>query len=951
MKKQNLLLWSFCIITGLALLTSFNSAGQNQSDQPKNQTADEYFNLLRNNQVTGMVDPQDELLARTKVNDLVRLKSSNALNLNWSEVGPDNLGGRTRAIIFDVNNPQTVYAASVTGGVWKSVSGGSSWNKMSVNGNNDEVINVTCLTQGSNGVIYAGTGEYFENRYTPNGTISGTGYGLGGIIGKGLFKSTDGQNFTLINSTQPSVLNSTTADWAYINELGVGSTGRLFACTNKGLRYSDDGGDSWTFAKSNGSDLTELAADIKIGSSGIIVAVVGNKCYISPNGDPNSFTNVSIGGAGNIPLPSLVSRIEAAIAPANNNILYLMVAKTNGALLNIYRSVNQGQSWTVVGPGGSSAFNVFNASTDLTSGQGLYSNTITVMPDNPDIILVGGVNMWRGVKIDDGYFAWEQTCDAGYSSYYSLYVHANHHCYTFHPSDPERFLIGTDGGIFQSLDAALSFTNLNRNYNVTAVNRLSVSHDDKVLAGSIGGGSFIITRQGNTPKQAEQFTSANGGGCAVSFINPKAMFISYPNCAVRRTINSGANFDAFYSSAMSTISGAYITPIAFWENFNFQQSIDSVMYICYDTIMPNQSITVKSNNGDYPFIVVNNTGTILWPKDTVYFKDLVQSKLFVGANGAIWYTRGAVNVKTSLTPKWFKLCNFTMTVNTLAVTPDGNTLFAGTQNGYLLRLNGIVEYNDDGVNDLEVDTIANWPSRVITSIAINDKNTDEVLVTLGNYGNTDYVYATDDAMSAAPTFVTRQGNLPSMPVYSSLVELNGSGRILIGTEMGVFSTETISATTPTWTAESTGMGNLPVYDLKQQKVNWYPIVMSPDTLVVNNYGGIYAATNGRGIFECKQYVGFDDPNTNPAALNSSAIMVFPNPVNSLATITYDLKSSGNVTFELYDMTGRLLDQIQCERKTSGKHIFNLPVDQLPAGAYMLKMTSEDTIETAKFIKQ
>ncbi len=953
MKKQNLLLWSSCIIFGLALLTSLHTAGQNQSGQHRNQTADEYFNMLRNNQVTGMVDPQDELTARQKTNDMLRVKNGNALNLDWSEVGPDNLGGRTRAIVFDVANPQTVYAASVNGGVWKSTSGGTSWAKMTINGSADEILNATCMVRASDGTIYVGTGESFENKYSPVGTVSGTGYGLGGMIGKGIYKSTDGSNFTAIASTVPTTANSMTADWAYINELGVTSTGRVFACTNKGLRYSDDGGSNWTFAKSNGSNLTESSADIKVGSSGIIVAVVGNKCYISTDGNPDNFVNVSLGGAGNLPLPTSVSRIEAAIAPSNNDIIYVMVAKANGALENIYRNPAKGVagSWSVVGPGGSSAFNVFNSTTDLTSGQGLYTNTITVTPDNADVILVGGVNMWRGVKIDNGYFSWNQTCDGlVYPDYYPLYVHTNHHCYVYHPTNPTRMMIGTDGGIFMTTDGAQTFQNLNRNFNASVVNKVAASHKGEILAGSMGSGSFYISRVGNTPMEAEQINRSNGGSCAVSFINPKAMFISVPNSQVRRTINKGANFDGFYASAMNSVTGPYITPMAYWENVNFPASIDSVKYIAFDTIMPNQSFKIKSNNGDYPFTVTNNTGSIIWPKDTVYFKDPVQTKMFVGAYGSVWYTRGAIDLKNGLTPTWFKLSNFTMTVSALAVTPDGNTLFAGTQDGYILRFHGIVNYNSDVTNDLEVDTLTILTGRYVTGISINPKNANEVLVTLGNYGNTNYVYFSDNALSASPVFNAKQGNLPAMPVYTALIELNGSGRVLIGTEMGIFSTGNITAGAPSWSAESTGIGNVPVMDLKQVGYNWYPVIESPDTMAVMNYGAIYAATAGRGIFECLTYVGIDNPES-PVTTRESAVRIYPNPVADMATIAYDLKAQGNVTFEIFDITGKVLGQRSFSKQTAGEHLFSLPVDQLAPGAYFIKMTSGQSVETARFIKK
>lgn len=50
-------------------------------------------------------------------------------NTEWIEIGPSNVGGRTRAILIDKNDPtgETVWAGGVSGGLWKSTDGGNSW--------------------------------------------------------------------------------------------------------------------------------------------------------------------------------------------------------------------------------------------------------------------------------------------------------------------------------------------------------------------------------------------------------------------------------------------------------------------------------------------------------------------------------------------------------------------------------------------------------------------------------------------------------------------------------------------------------------------------------------------------------------------------------------------------------------------------------------------------------
>jgi len=60
-------------------------------------------------------------------------KSTNDFTLAWKEMGPDKVGGRTRAILIDKNNTNTLYAGSVSGGLWKSTDAGGSWKKVTAN--------------------------------------------------------------------------------------------------------------------------------------------------------------------------------------------------------------------------------------------------------------------------------------------------------------------------------------------------------------------------------------------------------------------------------------------------------------------------------------------------------------------------------------------------------------------------------------------------------------------------------------------------------------------------------------------------------------------------------------------------------------------------------------------------------------------------------------------------
>ncbi|HJN05767.1 MAG TPA: hypothetical protein QF480_04055, partial [Bacteroidales bacterium] len=256
----------------------------------------EYIALIRNNQTTGVIAPEYLNRVQDQLKDFEESRSF--VNLTWRQLGPDNFGGRTRAIMFDNQDAtaKTLYAAGVSGGIWKSENVGISWQKINSESYN---LNVTCMQQDAGGTIYAGTGESFAAE-----TMSGLeemGF-TGGFMGQGIFKSTDGNNFTLIPSTQPQ-FNDANSDWAFINELAVNlNSGSLFAATNSGLKYSTDGGNSWSVAKdTSGAELVMNSFDVQVSSDGAIVACIDNSCYISTSGDVDAFVNRSTGDSVSLP--------------------------------------------------------------------------------------------------------------------------------------------------------------------------------------------------------------------------------------------------------------------------------------------------------------------------------------------------------------------------------------------------------------------------------------------------------------------------------------------------------------------------------------------------------------------------------------------------------------------------------------------------------------------------
>jgi hypothetical protein len=142
------------------------------------------------------VIPTERLLkAQQQVNDFLSRALFRTAGLSWTERGANNIGGRTRAILIDKNDPtgNTVFAGSVGGGIWKCTNFKSSnyiWTKVSDNTTNHSI---TALAQHPSNpmVMYAGTGEGF--------------YNSDAIKGGGVFKSVDGGNtWNVLPVTVPS---------------------------------------------------------------------------------------------------------------------------------------------------------------------------------------------------------------------------------------------------------------------------------------------------------------------------------------------------------------------------------------------------------------------------------------------------------------------------------------------------------------------------------------------------------------------------------------------------------------------------------------------------------------------------------------------------------------------------------------------------------------------------
>ncbi len=274
----------------------------------------EYFNSLRANILTGTVSEAEYMSA---LNASLNLESKRSISAKWTELGPDNVGGRIRAFLQDKDTPSIMFAGGVSGGLFRSTSRGSSWRPVN---DYQENLNVNCIAQNSDGIIAYGTGEgSFVG-------ISGTPSGTPGFQGAGIFVSTNrGRTFTRINST---------SSFGNINSMDAEPNGqRIYAGTNGGIKYSDNG-TTWT-ASRNGNCL-----EIKVASNGVIYAQSG--VAIVRSKDRGVTWSVIT------PVNADIDRASIAISPEDPNYVYFMASGGDNRLSGVFRSTDGGDSWEMI---------------------------------------------------------------------------------------------------------------------------------------------------------------------------------------------------------------------------------------------------------------------------------------------------------------------------------------------------------------------------------------------------------------------------------------------------------------------------------------------------------------------------------------------------------------------------------------------------------------------------
>ncbi len=343
------------------------------------------------------------------------------LEARW--LGPGTMSGRISAIEGVNADGKTIYIGTAGGGIWKTTNAGASFKP--IFDKHCQSIGAIAIDQKNPKIIFAGTGES-----NMRNSVS---------IGNGLYKSSDaGDNWVRVGLDSTEHIAEIVIDPANSNIIYAAAPGPLWSDSkHRGLYKSTDGGTTWK----NILYINEKSgcADVEVdpANPNIVYATTWEfrrTPFSFNSGGNGSGMYKSIDGGTtwkelNKGLPAKpFGRIAFTLAPsAPQNLLAIVESNNTG----LYISADGGETWKQQ----SSTLNVVS--------RPFYFSTIEVDPKDPKRVYRPGYGF--SYSSDGGFSFADASGDGGW-------VHADHHALWINPNNTSHMYLGTDGGVYLSLD-------------------------------------------------------------------------------------------------------------------------------------------------------------------------------------------------------------------------------------------------------------------------------------------------------------------------------------------------------------------------------------------------------------------------------------------------------------------------------------------------------------------
>ncbi|MFY0592336.1 VPS10 domain-containing protein [Roseivirga sp.] len=375
-------------------------------------------------------------------------------SIKFREIGPTRQGGRYVDFAVVDKSPKVIYAATASGGLWKTVNNGQSWKSLF---DNENIISLgaVAVDQRDTSVVWAGSGEANNSRSS--------------YWGNGIYKSTDGgetwKNMGLPESQHIGriLIDPKNSDVVYVAALG-----HLYSDNpERGLYKTTNGGKTWKkvleVKKADGKYIGVVDVAMSPSNPNTLIAAAydkirtpwtfneggeGSGIYKSTNGG-RTWTKLEGGLPG-----GFLGRIGVAYAPGNSNVLYANIENVNVDGVSVeerrrmlevgiplkrgqsvkgvemYRSGDGGKTWKKISPDG----------VDIGGAPSYYYQQVRVDPNDEDHVYVIGIRVW-------------ETKDAGKNWGTAFRFGGDNHAMWIDPDDSEHMVLGYDHGMGITYDA------------------------------------------------------------------------------------------------------------------------------------------------------------------------------------------------------------------------------------------------------------------------------------------------------------------------------------------------------------------------------------------------------------------------------------------------------------------------------------------------------------------
>ncbi len=575
----------------------------------------------------------------------------------WHQIGPNNVAGRVRTLMFDKFNDGVIYACSPSGGLFVSVNDGNNWQEIPLGEGANRSYVATAIAQDENGKLYVGTGEGYYSE-----SEAGKKHFKTGMIGNGVYESstfeknwaanlqTDEEkyqyvanniSFTQMDGTAPEKYDIM-GEWSYINDM-VFVDGKLFVATkNAGLKVYENG--QWSSKEIHGNTMVNVT-DIKISSNGkIAVAYVftGDAAVAVANNANSEFTNSLTKQDIGLNDQDFIDRIELSFCINNSDKLYALMVyyeyTEQGYYSNdaIFRQTEQG--WE----------RATSSSLYLNAAEGM---SIAINDRDEELIYAAGGEVVSGFDANNDPIFYYNTIASSLSERNSgSYVAPGVHAIAFDPNpqtpeDSLKIYLATDAGVYiykqDALVQSVQWYACNKGLTTAQYYDVASTNDGAVFGAAQSNAISYIPTPSTEIKSSETIWAPNstgyyeissqvapyianiesqtGTGVLASAIHQtlpqvkKPVVLGRPYMAITRAYSDNNDYEAINDQTWNYGSGSnlsfmhgnvtkspekspFITPIELWESFDAPEATRNTVYL-----VMNDKLTIRRGETNYMY--------------------------------------------------------------------------------------------------------------------------------------------------------------------------------------------------------------------------------------------------------------------------------------------------------------------------------------------------------------